>query len=255
MIRPSRLAVLFTLVVAPPAFAQDAKPPVKHPYELVADFALASSQGNQRITTVSLGQRYSYQFPRWKLVQSVSILNGTANGVKNAELYQGAVRADFKMVDGLSNYVAVDALRNRPSGILTQINEGVGVSYKLLRSDTDKMQISAGLGALQRAFVEGEDEQSFVGNFGVEYRHTFSPKAYVEQVASYTPDFNNTVSWLFASKTSLIAPLSSHFGLKVGYLINYNHLPPLLPPKTGVPPGGRFKQFDGLLTTGIQFTY
>jgi hypothetical protein len=58
--------VVFT-VVAGALGAQEAKKP---PYEFVSDFSLAASQGNQEVTTVSLGQRYTYAFPNWKFSQT-----------------------------------------------------------------------------------------------------------------------------------------------------------------------------------------
>lgn len=54
----------------------------------------------------------------------------------------------------------------------------------------------------------------------------------------------------FSTKSAVVAPLSSKIGIKVAYLINYNNAPPVKPASTE-----RFKKFDGLLTTGMQFTY
>ncbi|MDZ7632280.1 MAG: hypothetical protein U5K74_13270 [Gemmatimonadaceae bacterium] len=67
VVRCSALA----LVCAGSLSAQAAVAP-KPPYEFVADFSLAASQGNQEVTTVSLGQRYSYTFATWKLSQTAS---------------------------------------------------------------------------------------------------------------------------------------------------------------------------------------
>ena len=59
----SLVAAGVVLAQTPPAPATPKKPP----YEFVADFSLAASQGNQEVTTVSLGQRDSYAFPTWKI--------------------------------------------------------------------------------------------------------------------------------------------------------------------------------------------
>jgi putative salt-induced outer membrane protein len=226
-------------------------PARKPPYEFVANFSLASSQGNQEVTTVSLGQRYSYAFPTWKFSQTASALRGTANGVKNAELYQAGVRGDYNLTKQLTAYLSIDGLRNTPAGLNSQFAEGVGLAYQFLDTDEDKLQLSLGLGALQRAFVGvGGNQNDFVGNTSGIYRHLFSKVSYFEQTASFTPNFTTSDAWLFTTQSALVAPLSAHIGIKVGYLINYNNAPPLKPSSTE-----RFKTFDGLLTTGIQFTY
>ncbi len=226
----------------------------KPPYEFVGDFSLAASQGNQEVTTVSLGQRYSYAFPMWKFSQSASALRGTANGTKNAELYQGMVRLDRTLQKPWSLYVTAGALRNTPAGLTSQFNEGVGVGYQFVDTDIDKLQLSAGVGALQRAFLGTTPNTSdFVGNVDGLYRHNYSKVAYFEQSATLTPNFTTTDAWLLTSRTSVVAPLSARIGIKVSYLINYNNAPPLNPATPSL--SDRFKKFDGLLTTGVQFTY
>lgn len=225
--------------------------PKKPPYEFVADFSLASSQGNQEVTTVSLGQRYSYAFPAWKFSQVASALRGTANGVKNAELYQAGVRGDYNLTKKLTAYVSADGLRNTPAGLNSQFGEGAGFGYQFVDSDLDKLQLSIGLGSLQRSFIGVADRQTdFVGNAAGMYRHMFSKVSYFEQTGGFTPNFTTSDAWLFTTKSSVVAPLSSRIGIKVAYLVNYNNAPPLKPASTV-----RFKKYDGLLTTGVQFTY
>jgi len=240
------------LLSAGVASAQEAA--AKPPYEFVGDFSLAASQGNQEVMTVSLGQRYSYAFTNWKFSQSASALRGTANGLTNAELYQGVVRLDRTLQKRWSLYVTAGALRNTPAGLTSLFNEGVGVGYQVLDTDTDQLQLSAGIGALQRTFVgTAPGTSDFVGNLDGLYRRNFSKVAYFEQTATLTPNFTTTEAWLLTSRSSLVAPLSARIGIKVSYLVNFNNAPPLNP---GTPAlTDRFKKFDGLLTTGVQFTY
>lgn len=248
-----RAGALFA-VAAGTVGAQAAPEAKKPPYEFVADFSLAASQGNQEVTTVSLGQRYSYVFPNWKFSQSASALRGTANGVRNAELYQGALRLDRVLTKPWSLYVTTAALRNTPAGLTSQFSEGVGVGYQFVDTDIDKFGLSAGVGALQRAFVGTSPSTSdFVGNVDGMFRHMFSKVSYFEQTAGLIPNFTTTDAWQFTSKSSVVAPLSSRIGIKVAYLINYNNAPPLNPATPSLT--DRFKKFDGLLTTGVQFTY
>jgi putative salt-induced outer membrane protein len=227
-------------------------PAPKPPYEFIADFALAASQGNQEVNTVSLGQKYSYDFGTWKFSQFASALRGSANGVKNAELYQGGARGDYNLTKKLTAYISTAGLRNTPAGLKSQFNEGIGIGYKFVDTDMDKFQMSAGFGALQRSFLgRGGNTSDAVGNVDGLYRHLFSKVSYFEQTAGLTPNFTTTKAWLFTSNSALVAPLSAKIGIKIGYLINYNNAPPLI----GTTGTTRFKKFDGLLTTGVQFTY
>ncbi len=245
----SRALAILGVCAAAPLRAQDAPP--KPPYEFVADFSLAASQGNQQVTTVALSQRYLYKFATWKLAQNASALRGTANGVRNAELYQAGLRGDYNLTSKLTAYIATAALRNTPAGLNSQFSEGVGLGYQFLDTETDKLQLSAGVGALQRSFVGVDSMQNdFVGSVDGIYRHNFSKVSYFEQTAGFTPNFTNSDAWLFTSKSAMVAPISSRLGIKVAYLVNVNNAPPFKPNSTE-----RFKKFDGLLTTGVQFTY
>jgi putative salt-induced outer membrane protein YdiY len=235
------------------ARAQDAP---KRPSEIAGDFSLAASQGNQQVTTIALGQRYSYAFAHWKFSQSAAALRGTANGVRNAELYQLALRSDVDITKKLTAYLSASGLRNTPAGLNSQVQEGLGLGFQFVETDGDKLQFSLGLGALQRSFVGDAASQSdFVGNASGAYRHAFSKTAYLEQTATFTPNFTISDAWLLTAKSAVVAPLSARFGIKVGYLVNVNNAPPLRPPVNGVAQTVRFKKFDGLLTTGVQFTY
>ncbi|WP_310572287.1 DUF481 domain-containing protein [Gemmatimonas sp.] len=235
------------------AAAQEAP---KRPYEFAGDFSLAASQGNQQVTTIALGQRYTYTFAHWKFSQSAAALRGTANGVRNAELYQLALRSDYDLTKKLTAYVSASGLRNTPAGLNSQVQEGVGLGYQFIDTERDKLQLSLGVGALQRSFVgDAESQSDFVGNASGNYRHAFSKAAYLEQTATFTPNFTTSDAWLLTAKSAVVAPLSARFGIKVGYLVNFNNAPPLLPPVRGVVQTVRFKKFDGLLTTGVQFTY
>lgn len=228
----------------------------KRPYEFAGDFSLAASQGNQQVTTIALGQRYSYKLAHWKFSQTAAALRGTANGVRNAELYQLALRSDYDITAKLTAYLSATGLRNTPAGLNSQVQEGVGLGYQFIDTERDKLQFSLGVGALQRSFVgNAESQRDFVGNASGNYRHAFSKAAYLEQTATLTPNFTTSDAWLLTAKSAVVAPLSARFGIKVGYLVNFNNAPPLLPPVNGVAQTVRFKKFDGLLTTGVQFTY
>ena len=247
------LLVMASVAQASVAQAQDT---TKKNYEFVSDFSLAASQGNQQVTTIALGERYSYKFPIWKLTQTAAVLRGTANGVKNAELYQGALRGDYSLTKRLTAYVNTSGLRNTPAGLNSQTQQGAGFAYQVVDTETDKLQVSAGMGALQRSFIGVSDrENDLVGSIDGLFRHAFSKVAFFEQAATLTPNFTTSTAWLFTSKSALVAPLSSKIGMKVGYLINFNNAPPLLPKVGTTPQTVRFKKFDGLLTTGLQFTY
>jgi putative salt-induced outer membrane protein YdiY len=76
------------------------------------------------------------------------------------------------------------------------------------------------------------------------YRHLFTRTAYFLQSAELLPDLKTSKNLRVNTETGLVAPISSHIGLKISYVIRFDNLPE---------PG--FKKTDRLLTSGVQITY
>ncbi len=78
----------------------------------------------------------------------------------------------------------------------------------------------------------------------VSYKHSFSKSAYFQQLAEYLPDLKTSGAYRVNTQSSLVAPISAHIGIKVGYAVQYNSNPP-----------ATFGTTDRLLTTGVQVTF
>ena len=69
-------------------------------------------------------------------------------------------------------------------------------------------------------------------------------RTYFQQIVEFIPNFEVSDDYRLNSETALVAPLSSNFAIKVGYLVRYRGLPP-----DGV------KKTDTVFRTGLQVTY
>ena len=83
------------------------------------------------------------------------------------------------------------------------------------------------------------------GRAAAAYKHLFTKLAYISQAVEFLPNFKTSADYRINSETALVAPISSHFGLKMSYQIKYSHLPP----------SPDLKKSDRLFTTGLQITY
>ncbi len=261
------VAIALGVVFAAPLAAQQPCPcpaappaPPKPPYELTADFSLASAQGNQDVFTTALGEKFVYKWPRWKFTQQANVAYGRANGVTNAQLYTFGVRTDYALRPSVALFARIDALSNEPAGLRSVLNEAVGVSWTLVKDARNELRFDAGLGALQRRFVTvggiaQPAENDLVGNLDAFFKHTFSARAYFEQSVAFVPNLTTSSGWLATGRSSLVAPITARLGLKLGYLATFNNAPSILPVRLPDRPAPvRAKKFDGLLTAGVQFT-
>ena len=79
---------------------------------------------------------------------------------------------------------------------------------------------------------------------GASWRHNFTEASYFLQQVEYLPSLEVGEDYRVNSETSLIAPLSSHVAIKVGYQLRYDNLPEPLRRKS-----------DRIFLTSLQFNW
>ena len=118
------------------------------------------------------------------------------------------------------------------------------MSWKALLLPWDTLSVDGGGVLTQQQNVDGTSKDFPAGRLAAALKHAFSKSSYFLQLAEYIPDLQSTGEYRFNSESSVVAPLSSHVGIKVGYVIRYNSAPP-----TG------FGPTDRVLTSGIQVSF
>ena len=76
------------------------------------------------------------------------------------------------------------------------------------------------------------------------YRHNFTKAAYFQQGVEFLPNLDTSEDYRVNSETALVAPISSHIGMKFAYVIRFDNLPET----------GRAKN-DRIFTSGLQFNW
>ena len=62
---------------------------------------------------------------------------------------------------------------------------------------------------------------------GADYKHLFSEIAYFQQTVEYLPNLSDTEVYFVNTESSLVAPLTTSLGIKVGYVVRFNSAPPV----------------------------
>jgi len=53
------------------------------------------------------------------------------------------------------------------------------------------------------------------------FKHAFTKAAYFQQLAEYIPGFKTPSEYRLNTESSIVAPLSSHAGIKIGYVVRF----------------------------------
>ncbi|MBK7836021.1 MAG: DUF481 domain-containing protein [Gemmatimonadetes bacterium] len=233
-----------TLAIAPllatRLHAQD-KP---KPRELNADIGYVSTTGNTEISAFNLGEKLVLRAGKWEHKQQFGSVYASQDGKQTSNLLFTNWRSDWSFHPRLALFGYAGFDRNTFAGISRRFEEALGVSAKLVTLANDAWSLEAGLGMNQQRAVDGTNKSFASVRSATVYRHNFTKAAYVQQGVEFLPNLDTSEDYRVNSETALVAPISSHIGMKFAYVIRFDNLPET----------GRAKN-DRIFTSGLQFNW
>lgn len=245
--RSSLLAPLAALLIAAPAALAQTPAPAPAPNvvtKVTADLGYVQTSGNTRLTTLSLGEKASQKRGYLTLQQGFALVYGKQRDSVITNALRTGLRADYKIDKLLAIFVGAAFDRDKFSGIERRWEETIGLQARLLGSSTDTVIVEGGGSFTQKVGTDGIQQNFPSARAAAGWRHVFSKAAYFQQNIEYLPNLKQTVDWRVNSESAVVAPISAMIGVKLSYVVRYDHLPE---------PG--FTDTDKLFTTGIQITF
>lgn len=230
--------------------AQDTPKPKTVEFSGTAGFAQTS--GNANAISTNFGDKVKFIAKGWTLSQDLSFFYGEADDKVNANFWNGGVRAERGIGPRFGLFAMTRFDRNVLQGVARRFEEGLGLDAKLIMAPKDKLSAQIGASAFQFVATPGTTATGQANypalRVGMDYKHSFSDLAYLQQTGEYLPNLSDRAAYLVNTETVLVAPLSKRLGLKLGYVIRYNSAPPT---KSGT----QLKRTDTFFSSGITFSY
>jgi len=246
-----QLAIALSLALsglARPSHAQDArKPPAT---EFNSDVSFVSVSGNTSITTLNVGERFIRRIAPWEFKQDLGAVYGKTDGTESSNLWRASLRADYGLGPRWAIYALTAFDRNKFAGIKSRFAEGVGAVARLIATDIDQLNIEGGFQVTQQRNLDGTNDHFNSLRGATSWKHVFSRGAYFFQSAEFLPNLDERKDLLVNSETAVVAPLSSHIGMKFSYLVRFDNLPALN--ASGTAP---LRKTDRILSSGIQISF
>lgn len=209
-----------------------------------ADFGFVSATGNTRLATLNFNEKVTHTVRSWVLTQTAGYVYGKTNGVASANQLRTSLRGDHAFLKGVAVFAGASYERNTFAGFDRRTDEFLGLAWKALAAARDTLSIDAGGVLTQESLVDGTDRNYPAGRLAGAFKHSFGGASYFTQLAEYLPNFQSSGEYRLNAESSLVAPVSSHLGVKVAYTVRFDSEPPL-----------GFGKTDRVLTTGLQITY
>ncbi|HEX6644627.1 MAG TPA: DUF481 domain-containing protein [Gemmatimonadales bacterium] len=238
--------VLFTAValgLAPGALAAQAAPP--RPFTITANAGFVDASGNSEITTLSGDERIEVRPPgtRWTFTQSFGAVYGRTDGATSANRIKGGVRVAHVVEERLSAFVSAEYEKNRFAGIRRRFEEVVSLAIEVVRAPRTELSIEMGAAFNQQRDLQDVDDSFVAARTAGEFKQKFTESAYFEQKVELLPNLEIGEDLRVNSESSVVAPLSKRFAVKLSYAIRFDNLPE---------PG--FERTDRVFTSGLQVT-
>jgi putative salt-induced outer membrane protein len=208
------------------------------------DVGYVTASGNTQLTTLSIGEKIGHSTGRWMFSQLAAYVYGKAKGVETANQLRLATRADYDFIKRVSIFAGVAHERNRFAGFDARTDEIAGLRWQAIVAPMDSMGLDLGGVLTQQDNVDGTSQNDPSARAAANYKHLFSKAAYFQQLAEYLPNLKENGEYRLNTESSIVAPISSHLGIKMTYALRYNTAPP-----------ATFGTTDRVLTTGIQVTW
>jgi len=231
-----------------PLHAQSDEPPP--PWEFTSDLGFVNASGNTSITTLNVGERLIRRIERWEFTQDFGVVYGETDGVESSNFWRAGLRSDFLLTPRFALYGRVGFDRNKFAGINRRFNEGVGGVAKLVNTAKNEWNAEAGIEATQQRDLARTSDSFTSLRAATSWKHKFSDAAHFLQIVEVLPNLDVSDDLRVNTESTLVAPLSTHVGITVSYLIRYDNLPAFNAAGTA-----RLKKSDRMLSTGLRIAY
>ena len=226
------------------ATAQAAKPDTAKHLKVTAGVAYLDASGNTDVTSLTVNERLEWTRPHFVWAQSANAINGSTDGEESANLLAIGVRGDWKPAGRLSVYSLVNYDRNRFADIGRRFEEGAGLGYTMIERPKHKLATELGAQFVQQQNLQKVSDSFLAGRAAEVYRFTFRENTYFEERVEFLPNLEENKDYRMNGEASLVAPLSKHLSLKLGYVVRFDNLPE-----------PDVKKTDRFLTSGLQVAF
>jgi putative salt-induced outer membrane protein len=225
--------------------APSSPPPSANPVTVQADVGFVSTSGNSVVTTLNVSDAVTLRTsPDNKVGQTFGLVYGTLRNRVQTSLWTAGLRDDYTFTPTIGVFALVGFDRNTFAGVDHRFEEGVGVALVAVHAPRDRLEFDLGVSYIEQRSTTAVEHDYPAGRLALAYRHSFGKDTYFEQTIEGVPDLTQSSDYRINTQSSVVAPLSKHVAIKLGYAIRYANLPP---------PG--FKTTDRLFTSDVQVAF
>jgi len=209
------------------------------------DLGYVATSGNTQVSTFNFADQLTLRTsPVNRIDQTFSVVYGQNKNVVQTNIWNAALRDQYSFAKTVGLYAEAAFSRNTFAGVEYYFQEGGGFAFTPILPKRHSLEFDAGITYIEQKLLPDSTDYHTAARGAITYRFTFAKDAYFQQFVEGLPDLKHEQDLHINSQTDLVAPLSKHFAIKIGYAIHYANQPP---------PG--FRTTDRLFTSDLQVSF
>ena len=200
----------------------DAPPP---PFEGRAHLSFLTTRGNTRTGSLAGGLDAVWRVREWTTSGAVTGLRADADGEAKARKAAVELRASRKLRDRISIFARAGGLRDRFSGIESQLTLNAGASVNVAAAARHTLDVDLSAGYLDEDRIADERKQSMTGDLGARYRARLSSTLGLIDAALATVDLREPGDWRLRNQLALDIVLRRWLSIELAHTLDYRHRP------------------------------
>jgi putative salt-induced outer membrane protein YdiY len=209
------------------------------------DLGYVATSGNTQVSTINFADALTLRTsPVNRIDQVFSVVYGQNKNVVQTNIWNVALRDQYSFTKTVGWYALGGFTRNTFAGIEYDFQEGAGFAFTPILPKQHSLEFDAGISYIEQKLLPDSTDHHADARGAITYKFSFAKGAYFQQFVEGLPDLAHEDDFRVNSETDLVAPLSKHFSIKIGYAIHYANQPP---------PG--FRTTDRLFTSDLQVAF
>lgn len=209
------------------------------------DLGYVATTGNTQVSTFNAADELTVRTsPVNKIDQLFSVVYGQNKNKVQTNIWTAGLRDAYSFTKQIGLYALTIFDRNTFAGVSYDFQEGAGLALTPILPKNHALEIDAGLSYVEQKLLPDSMDDHAAARGAIAYKYTFAKNTYLQELVEGLADLHEEKDFRINDETDLVAPLSRHLALKLGYVIRYANQPP---------PG--FKTTDRLFTSDLQVTF
>ncbi|HZS58933.1 MAG TPA: DUF481 domain-containing protein [Gemmatimonadaceae bacterium] len=209
------------------------------------DLGYVATSGNTQVSTINFADQLTLRTsPVNRIDQTFQVVYGQNKNVVQTNIWTAGLRDQYAFTKTVGLYGLTGFARNTFAGIDYAFQEGGGFAFTPILPKKHSLEFDAGISYIEQQLLPDSTDHHADARGAVTYKYEFAKSAYFQQFVEALPNLEHENDFRLNSESDLVAPLSKHFAIKIGYGIHYAHEPP---------PG--FKTTDRLFTSDLQLSF